>query len=56
MTLPGTMVKNKKPIVLALPAELAAVLKKQFRKVGEPIFDCTNFGAFQKLPTLVRQN
>jgi integrase len=42
MTLPGTMVKNKKPIVLALPAELAAVLKKQFRKVGEPIFDCTN--------------
>jgi hypothetical protein len=42
MTLPGTMVKNKKPIVLALPAELAAVLKKQFRKVGEPIFDCAS--------------
>jgi integrase len=42
MTLPGTIVKNKKPIVLALSAELTAVLKKQFRKVGEPIFDGTN--------------
>jgi len=46
LTLPGSIVKNKKPIVLALPAELSTALqkqvRKQFRQVGKPVFDGTN--------------
>src|SRR2546429_3872427 len=39
MTLPAKIVKNKEPITLALTAELTAVLKKQFRQTGQPVFD-----------------
>src|SRR5437879_4151355 len=42
MTLPAKIVKNKEPITLALTAELTAVLKKQFRQTGQPVFDATN--------------
>jgi integrase len=35
-------VKNKEPVTLALTAELTAVLKKQFRQTGQPVFDATN--------------
>ncbi|PYX10166.1 MAG: hypothetical protein DMG85_08390 [Acidobacteria bacterium] len=34
--------KNKEPVTLALTAELTAVLKKQFRQTGQPVFDATN--------------
>ncbi len=43
MTLPAKIVKNKEPITLALTAELTAVLKKQFRQTGQPVFDATKF-------------
>src|SRR5437870_7234384 len=41
-TLPAKIVKNKEPVTLALTAELTAVLKKQFRQTGQPVFDATN--------------
>jgi integrase len=40
--LPGSIVKNKTNITLPLTAELTALLKKQFRQNGQPVFDCTN--------------
>src|SRR5438874_3158177 len=42
ITLPAKIVKNKEPITLALTAEFTAVLKKQFRQAGQPVFDATN--------------
>jgi integrase len=41
ITLPGRLVKNKKPITIPLTRELTDVLKKQFRNDG-PLFDATN--------------
>ena len=40
MLLPATITKNKKPLPLALPAELTAMLRKKFRQ-GD-VFDATN--------------
>lgn len=40
--IPGELMKNGEPLTLALPSELVAMLKKQFRKAGAPVFDTTN--------------
>jgi len=42
ITIPGTVTNNKEPIVLPLPAELTALLKKVFRRDGSPVFSTLN--------------
>jgi integrase len=42
MFIPGELIKNRKPITLALPGELVAMLRKQFRKPGARVFDTKN--------------
>lgn len=41
--LPENVVKNDDPITLPIDPELFLMVKKQFRKVGAPVFDATNF-------------
>lgn len=42
MFIPGELMKNSEPLTLALPGELVAMLKKEFRVAGKPVFDSTN--------------
>jgi integrase len=42
MSLPPGIMKNKEPLTLPIPSELTPVLKKQFRKENQPVFDSTN--------------
>jgi integrase len=47
ISLPGTITKTKKPLLLVLDGEmlapLAALLRKQFRRADAPVFDSTNY-------------
>jgi integrase len=47
ISLPGTIIKTKKPLLLVLDgpmlAPLAALLRKQFRRNDAPVFDSTNY-------------
>jgi len=46
INLPGSITKTKKPLLLVLDgpmlAPLVAILRKQFRRDGQPVFDSTN--------------
>ncbi len=47
LSLPGSITKTKKPLLIVLDgpmlAPVVAVLRKQFRRDGEPVFDSTNY-------------
>lgn len=42
INLPGEIVKNDDPLTLPVPSEVTAILKKQFRKQGQPVFSSVN--------------
>jgi integrase len=47
LSLPGSITKTKKPLLIVLDgpmlSPLVTLLRKQFRRAGQPIFDSTNY-------------